>query len=533
MQAIKFVNFFRALAFVCALFFLCACGEKSPAEIEQINKKKSELAVRRAQVMSAEGKNKDAIAMLENAYRECGARVEICEALANAFIADGQTASAGIFYEQAYNCDNSRSDLLIFAANAFEQTDSFEAALGAYEKFLKKNKNDTFVIKSIAKIHEKQGNFDKALNAQLEALKISKRNPDTSEATLIGSLFAKVGNMTQAKLWLEASLKVTLPENVATRKEIYINLIDVYLERKDMKSLENTIIALDAIDKNIINEKHPTLKAKLAEFKHRLAEVEAQLDADKRRNEIEKEQLQAEAEKNGVKKENKTPEPSKTEISSKSDENKTERSKTENDVKKESENAQKTASDNKNANEKNPELEKQLNEIQKDNNAPSPSPKPPKKEESELEKLIRKTRQAIEKGDIKGALAQANLAISKNEQSPEAWRAMAEAFLANKLYNDAYLAANEAYLINSESLESALLLLETAKKDKSEKIFLKIAQSIWNKFNNSPDVTFYLAQAHEASKNEQEAKKFYKLSLEMGLENYERVKKAQDSVKNK
>ncbi len=523
MQAIKFVKFLSAISLFGIVAFLCACGEKTPAEIEQINKKKAELAVRRAQVMSAEGKTKDAIEMLENAYQECGARANVCEALANAFIADGQTASAGIFYEQAFDCDNEKIDLLIFAANAYEQTDSLDAAIKAYEKFLKKSPNNITATKAIAKIHEKQGNFDKALNAHLDALKTSKRNPDTTEATIIGGLFAKLGNMTQAKLWLEAALKASLPENTKTRTEIYVNLIDVYLARKDMANLEKTIIALDAIDKKIVNEKHPTLKAKLAEFKHNLAEVEAQLNAEKRRNEIEKEQqLQDDAKKEEAKVAQSEAKP----IDEK------QAQPTKNEKKSNAENAPSSA-ENKDIKpeekvEKAPK-ENQLNEV------PTEEKKnvvvAPKKEKTELQASIRKTREAINKGDLKNAISQANIAISKNSQSPEAWRIMAEALLANNLYNDAYLAANEAYLINSENLENALLLLQTAQKDKDKNQFLNIAQSIWEKFPTSADVAFYLAQAYDALKKDAEATKLYQKALDLGLQNSDKIKIAEERIK--
>ncbi len=530
MQAIKFVKFLCAISLFGIVAFLCACGEKTPAEIEQINKKKAELAVRRAQVMSAEGKTKDAIKMLETAYQECGARANICEALANAFIADGQTASAGIFYEQAFDCDNEKIDLLIFAANAYEQTDSLDAAIKVYEKFLKKSPNNITATKAIAKIHEKQGNFDKALNAYLDALKTSKRNPDTTEATIIGGLFAKLGNMTQAKLWLEASLKASLPENIKTRTEIYVNLIDVYLARKDMANLEKTIAALDAIDKKIVNEKYPTLKAKLAEFKHNLAEVEAELNAEKRRNEIEKEQLQAETKKDEPKK---VAQPEANPIDKKQAQPTTDdkNAKIENPPASTENKDAKTEDKSEKKEEKteNAPKENQLNEVAKvtEKNVVTP----PKKEETELQAYIRKAREAINKGDLKNAIAQANQAISKNSQSPEAWRAMAEALLANKLYNDAYLAANEAYLINPENLENAILLLQTAQKDKDENKFLNIAQSFWEKFSTSADVAFFLAQAHDVLKNDAQAISFYKKALELGLQNLDKIKIAEQRLK--
>ncbi len=544
MQAIKFVKILQKVIVLFSVsVILCACGEKSPAEVERINQKKSELAVRRAQVMVSEGNFQNAISMLENAYQECGARTNICEALANAFVANGQTASAGVFYEQAFDCDNSRSELLIFAANAYEQTNSLDAAISAYEKLLKKNPNDTTAIKSLAKIYEKQGNFDKALNAYLDAIKIEKRNPDTAEAAVIGSLFAKLGNMTQAKLWLETALKVTLPENVATRKEIYLSLIDVYLSRKDMANLEKTIIALDSIDKTIVNEKYPTLKAKLAEFKHRLAEVEAQLNAEKRRSEIEKEQELAETEKekqiqkalgNDVVKQpestqNKTQEKKKED--SPEPQNQKQPNKEEKNTKEE---PKKADNDSKQINNSN-DSEKVSESLAVDvvENERSKAVVEQKKiEEDELQFYIRKTFEAIANKDLKNALVYANKSIEENPRSDEAWIAVTKAFMANSMHSDAYLAANEAYLLNREKIENALLFLQAVQKGKSKDFFLQSAKTIQADFEHSAEVAFYLAQAYEAVSNTPQAKQFYKKALELGLSDEKQLETAKNFLKN-
>lgn len=73
MQAMKLLKNSVAPAILACAVFLCSCGEKSPEETAYINKRKSELAVRRAQVLSAENDLKGAIAMLEKAYAENGA----------------------------------------------------------------------------------------------------------------------------------------------------------------------------------------------------------------------------------------------------------------------------------------------------------------------------------------------------------------------------------------------------------------------------------------------------------------------------
>ncbi|MBO5255849.1 MAG: hypothetical protein J6B07_08520, partial [Opitutales bacterium] len=410
------------------MFIFSSCGEKSPEEIEQANKRKIEQAVRRAHVMTAENNLKGAIDVLENAHRHCGSSVLLCETLANTFAQDNQTALAGMFYEQAYDADNSRSDLLLFAANAYEQTNSIDAAISAYEKFLEKSPTNSSIKKSLAMLYEKQNNFNKALNTYMSAIKMENRNPNTAEAAVIGSLFAKLGNMPQAKLWLETALKVTLPANVSTRKEICSNLIPVYLERKEWNNLENVIAILDTIQPDFVNKNYPTLKAQLAEFKHKLAEVKAIIEANKSLKEIEEASKKREAENEKARRE--------IEAEKKAEELSKEQQK------KQEEQTQKN-------------LETKKNNIQQDvltdaipqedivKNEPKQTKvkiekKPEVKQESDLQEYIRKAKEYIAIKDKQNALVFANKAITESTISPEAWNVMADAFELNDLISDAY-----------------------------------------------------------------------------------------------
>ena len=540
MQAMKFVKLLFLIVVLTSTFFVCSCFEKTPEEIAQINKRKSELAVRRAQVMLAEDNVKGAISMLETAYSQYGVNLGICEALANAFAQDGQIASAGIFYEQAFDCDNSRVDLLVFAATSYEQTDSLDAAISAYEKLLKKSPNDVNALKSIAKIYQKQNNFQKAINAYLASIKAQHRNPDTAEAAVIGSLFAKMGNMVQAKLWLEAALKVTIPENVETRKEIGLNLITVYLERKDMQNLEKTIALLDSIDSELVNKKFPELRAKLAEFKHQLSEVQAQLTAIQTRTKLEKEQAEEQKQKEAEAKriqqqieeekrleqekklaEQKAKQQQEAQAQALAEKQKTE-SKQPNEQKQSAEQSQKKPEQNSNLETK---IETSTPIDVKEKKEPKPE-----KPKADWEVYLEKAKEYIAKKDAKNALNFANKAIVEKSSRDVIWRVMAEAFELNNLANDAYLAAYEAYLLNRTE-SNALFMLRFAKKDQDKETFLKTTLSTLEKFPNQPDIVFVVASAYRENNNAQKAKEFYKKYLEAETSDAEKIKEAKEFVK--
>lgn len=556
MQAIKLFKTIFSAAAVGIAVALCACGEKSPEEVAQTNKRKAELAVRRAQVMSAENKNAQAVEMLETAYRELGALPNICEALGNALAQEGKTDSAGVFYEQAFDGDNSRLDLLVFAANAYEQTSNWEAAEQAYLKYLAKKNDDPSAHKHLAKIYQKQGNFEKSLNEYMAMLKTAKRNPDTAEAAVIGGLFFKIGNTAQAKLWLESALKVTLPENAATRREIYTNLIGVYLQKKDMAGLENAIKGLDAIDPEIVNEKFPTLKAQLAEFKHRLAEAEAAMNKDRRIAETERasqaEEKQKDQEREALARAEKEAEQKPTSQTNGIDAAVAEKPPEpaqQPEAKRtpaESEPAQTPANDKP----ENPSPEKSetaaLNEIAPENGAtdgkqadaqpaetavePAADSSPAPAEETDFARDIRLSLEALAKGDKQNALLHAEKAVADNPQNSASWAVAARAYEINGRRNDAYLAAKEAFLCSGSDEEAARAFLRLSQIDQPKENFLKDSLSVYARHSDAPEVVYYLANAYLKNADAERAAKFFKKYAELGGE---RGKLPEKSPENK
>lgn len=557
MQAIKlFKTIFSAAAVGIVAVALCACGEKSPEEIAQTNKRKAELAVRRAQVMSAENKNAQAVEMLETAYRELGALPNVCEALGNALAQEGKTDSAGVFYEQAFDGDNSRLDLLVFAANAYEQTSNWDAAEQAYLKYLAKKNDDPSAHKHLAKIYQKQGNFEKSLNEYMAMLKTAKRNPDTAEAAVIGGLFFKIGNTAQAKLWLESALKVTLPENTATRREIYTNLIGVYLQKKDMAGLESAIKGLDAIDPEIVNEKFPTLKAQLAEFKHRLAEAEAAMDKDRRVAETERasqaEEKQKDEEREALARAEKEGEEAEKALEQKrtSQEGGIDAAVVEKQSAPEQQPETKPTpavaapaptpandkpdgdkpAENKPA-DSSPEKSESaaLNEIAPASatNAEQSAPaqpavevaaSPAPAEETDFARDVRLALEALAKEDKPNALLYAEKAIADNPQNSASWSVAARAYEINGRRNDAYLAAKEAFLCNAADPEVARTFLRLSQIDQPKENFLKDSLSVYAKLSDDPEVVYYLANAYLKNADAERAAKFFKKYAELGGE---------------
>ena len=176
MQAMKFIFKRAALLSLAGIaLFLSACGEKTPEQIAAENRKKADIAIRRAQVLLFDEKNDDAISILEKAYEECGASPELCEQLAYAYSQQGNFPMAAMYFEKASDMKDGDAELLINAARSYERSSVTDSAAKAYEKYLKIKPQDGMAWKSLSQAYMKQEKFQEALNALMASVKADGR----------------------------------------------------------------------------------------------------------------------------------------------------------------------------------------------------------------------------------------------------------------------------------------------------------------------------------------------------------------------
>lgn len=494
MQASKYICLiFCATASAVAL--LSGCGEKSPEQIAAENKKQSELSVRRAQVLMFENKSAEAIKLLEETYQKCGSRPELCENLAYAYMQNGQLASAAMFFENAAAQKGGDAELQISAAKAYEQSKAFDSAAKAYEKYLKIKPADPVARRALASCYEKLEKYPEALNSMMEGLRVSGRNPNTAEAAKIGNLFVKTGNAIQARKWLEAAFKATLPENVETRREILVGLITVYLAQKETVLLDTAVNELDKIAPNEIDQKYPKLRKQLQDFKDSLkAAEEAIKNAERKKTEelkaAEEAKKAKEAEAKKAAEEQKKAEDAKNAESEKTSE-KADASKPQDLT--QSEAVEEKAED---------APVEQKTDIKDETDTPA---KP-----SEYDTLVQKCYDAIAKGDAAEAEKSAHLAIAENSAPEAAWRALAKAYEMSDKHNDSYMAASEAYKRNPDDIDATLFYLRNASRVLNNEKFLNKVYLAHEKFPNNPEIWVDLARTYKLMGDKRNALFFYR-----------------------
>ena len=517
-------------------FGLCACSEKTPEQIAAENAKKTDIAVRRSKVFLFDEKPAQAIQMLEQVYQECGPSALLCEALADAYAQDGQLPSAAMFYDRAADLKNGDPELEINAAKCYEQSNLPDSAVKAYSKYLKSKPQDMVAWKAMAKCLEKQEKYQEALNAYLAALKAAGRNPTSAEAASIGILFTKIGNVPQARRWLEAAYKATIPENVDTRREILLSLLSVYLAEKETVLLNATVEELDKMEPNLVREKYPQLHAQLTEFFKNLKEAEEALKAEKAKKEAqEKEKAKKEAE-----------EKAKKEAEEKAKKEAQEAKAISKSAKKEGNAGSQAA----------PEPGKPASPAQQTNSQPPQDPKSAiteifsiaeeqmrdveikdespedtlKSAEGSFEKLLELSKRSLAKGDAKTAEQAAHRAIAANRNDSQGWRALAKAYELQNRDNDSYMAAREAYVRAPDDINATLFYLRNASRIQNNEIFLNSLYRAHEKFPNNVEILVGLARTYKLIGDNRNAKYFYNVFLNMAPKEHPLYKEMYDEL---
>lgn len=517
-------------------FGLCACSEKTPEQIATENAKKTDIAVRRSKVFLFDEKPAQAIQMLEQVYQECGPSALLCEALADAYAQDGQLPSAAMFYDRAADLKNGDPELEINAAKCYEQSNLPDSAVKAYSKYLKSKPQDMVAWKAMAKCLEKQEKYQEALNAYLAALKAAGRNPTSAEAASIGILFTKIGNVPQARRWLEAAYKATIPENVDTRREILLSLLSVYLAEKETVLLNATVEELDKMEPNLVREKYPQLHAQLTEFFKNLKEAEEAIKAEKAKKEAEeKEKAKKEAEEKAKKEAEEKAKKEAQEAKAISESAKKE----ENAGTQAAPEPGKPASPAQQTNSQPPQdpksaitetfsiAEEQIRDVEIKDESPEDTLK---SAEGSFEKLLELSKRSLAKGDAKTAEQAAHRAIAANRNDSQGWRALAKAYELQNRDNDSYMAAREAYVRAPDDINATLFYLRNASRIQNNEIFLNSLYRAHEKFPNNVEILVGLARTYKLIGDNRNAKYFYNVFLNMAPKEHPLYKEMYDEL---
>ena len=220
-------------ALLSSLVFLVAC--KSPEE-------KKAVQILKARSFTEAGATSDALEILEKLAEEYPNDEEILGSIGQVYSMEGDLKTAAFFLEQAHLQAPNDTERL------YQAYLGQEAAMLPAGHLLEKlsiqatNRMTSEMWIHLGEIRQAENKVQPALEAYLKGVDYEIMTPSTEVAASIGQLFAKTGNLSQARIWLQIAVSNGGPNSLTALFE----LLEINLRQQDWLSAESVITELDA-----------------------------------------------------------------------------------------------------------------------------------------------------------------------------------------------------------------------------------------------------------------------------------------------
>jgi tetratricopeptide (TPR) repeat protein len=216
------------LGFILFLIF-SGCGERQPPV--------DELVVQAEELLDA-GQIENAILILEKCQERAPERVDVLEALAFAYAAKGDPMLASMTFLRISELVPQRPEYRLYAAETLLQASDPKGAVAQYAAYLEVRPEDRAVWVTLADLYISQGRLNEALDALLAAEQIEARS---QQRIAIGELYLRTGNLAQAQAWFARALE----GDSAFRDEALLGLMETAIRSKRFADGEALLAQLD------------------------------------------------------------------------------------------------------------------------------------------------------------------------------------------------------------------------------------------------------------------------------------------------
>lgn len=219
-------------ALLSSLILLVACDspeEKKAAQIVQ------------ARSYSEEGDTSEALEILEKLSEQYPNDEEILGSIGLVYTINGDFKTAAFFLEQAHLQAPNDNERLYLAYQGLE------AANLPAEELLEKIANQATdrmtpeLWVRLGEIRQNKNKLQPALEAYLKGADPETTKPSSEVAASIGDLFVKIGNLSQAEIWLQIAASEEGPNALTA----LFGLLEINLRQQDWVKAENIIAQLD------------------------------------------------------------------------------------------------------------------------------------------------------------------------------------------------------------------------------------------------------------------------------------------------
>lgn len=552
--------------------FITLSGCKKPEE-------KRADTIEKAQTLTEEGSNAEALKLLEDLATQYPNDVEILESIGRIYSSDGDHTMAAFFLEQAHLQAPDDTELLF---QTYASLESANQPAGHLLEKLAEQAPGAMTPELRIRLGQNRAAENKlqpALDAYLKGVDPESSKPDAETAASIGQLFAKVGNLPQAEAWLEIAADNDDPNALTA----LFGLLEIKLRQKNWAGAEATIAQLDkqfpgAVDASQWKQARDELikwRKAQDEMKAKLAQAEAEKKAAeeaaaKAAESAEGESVTSEeGEVAGTVAGSKAQVIADMEAAEAMADTPAIESEEEVTVEEASEESATEIAATETGNGKtitynpdiaiepaDPEISFEVDFDQApiaepttysvETTAPDVEPEPVLEEafptvedpapirQSDrpftVEELLADAETAEIGRDFKSAIRKYWAAISIANNRAEIWNLLSRAYLVDGQLNNAETAALEAVRLNPREVAYTLDYLRVAQRSKEPEDFLAELETAYDRFPASPEITLSLARAHERiSEDNYTARNLYLRFIDIAP-NHPLIPEARDAV---
>lgn len=196
----------------------------------------------------ANGKNTQAINLLEDLLKQHPNMTNTIEALAFAHMDVGDPGLAAFYFEQIVKKAPTLHEYVIFAAQAYLEAKDYPQACRNYKAYLQSFPNDRSTWKALAKAYELDKKDVLALEAYLQAEQLTRSPSKEHDALKIARLYLKANNEHEAKTWYHLVLTRN-PKSIEARTR----LLKLELQSANWSEAQKHLSKLESLPANKVD----------------------------------------------------------------------------------------------------------------------------------------------------------------------------------------------------------------------------------------------------------------------------------------
>lgn len=465
------------LGFILFAFF-SGCGDPEPTVDDRVQQAESLLDA---------GQIDSAILLLEGVQETHPERVDVLEALAFAYAAKGDPMLASMNFLKIAELVPTQTEYLLYAAESLLEANDVKGAIDQYRAYLHARPDDRAIWVALADLYRSRGRTTEALDAYLASEQLE---PRAQQRIALGRLYLQSGNLAQAQVWFARAID----GDQEFRDEALLGLLETAVRAKRYADAEALVTQLDEeFPGRLSRSDLDSVRDQLTEWRRRqdaARKAVAALESPTRERTVEEAPVPSPGQPAAEEAERAAAVPEAETLAG-------------------AEPVSQTSG---------PEAEEPVEA--EEPSSPGTAPAPTMETTGEDARHLARARENRKAGMLAEAIRHYKRALVLNDNQPEVWAELSEAYLENGDDRWAQATASEAVRRDPGDPRLVLQYIRAGQRTMSQQRLLEEMETAYRSFPNQPQIVLVLARAYRDAGNRRNAVLLYRKFLELVPQDY-------------